>query len=63
MEWGNDEVQELIITLTALVASINMHQNAIEVMLGCIEQLDARSQVTTSIIQSLTARLEKLENC
>lgn len=62
MEWGYEELQELMTTLTLIAATLNYHKIAIETALSCIEQLDARSQVTISAHQSLAARLEKLES-
>lgn len=61
MEWGDEQIQELLITLQSIAAAVSAQQEVILVLMGCIEQLDARSQVTTSAFQSLTARLEKLE--
>lgn len=63
MKWGDedDQIQELITTLVLIVATLNEHRQAIEVALACIEQLDARSQVTISSLQSLSARIEKSE--
>lgn len=62
MEWGDQQIQELITTITGLILALNQHQEVLDVILSCVEQLDARSQVTTSAHQSLAARLDKLEN-
>lgn len=63
MEWGDEQIQELITTIGILLAYINAHQEAIDIALDCIEQLDARSQVTQSAYAGVLARIEKLENC
>lgn len=60
--WGDEQVFELINTLSAIIAALDIHtQYLAEVTLG-IETLEARSLVTTSAFQSLLARVEKLED-
>lgn len=63
MEWGEEQIQDLITTIGVIIAYLNAHQEALDVALACIEQLDARSQVTQSAYAGVLARLEKLENC
>lgn len=59
----NDEnIEDLLATLTSMVTAIDAHKHAIDVILGCIENLDARSLVSNRAIQSLTTRIAKLEN-
>lgn len=61
LEWGEEQVQELILTLTTMVAAINSHQETLNVLIACIEQLDARTEVVQSAYHSVSTRLDKLE--
>ncbi len=61
MEWREDQIQELVITLQTMAIAINAQQEAINACMDCIEQLDARSDVVQSAYQGLSSRLSKLE--
>ena len=62
IEWGDKEISDLLDTLRDLVVVLNVHRDYIQHLALAIEELEARSVVTMSAYQGITARLDKLES-
>lgn len=61
MEWGDEQVIELVTILKTMAAALNVHQVVIQDMALALQALEARTLVTMSTYQGLSARLDKLE--